>query len=117
MRAGHRASVTAFEKAHGLTLHADGYILELSPDHPFASGGYVLQHRLVMERCLRVDDPKSPFLIGLGRQLYLSPEFEVHHKNEDKRGNTIGNLECMTKQEHTRHHSFLRQEVAVVTAL
>ena len=70
-----------------------------------------------MERCLRVSNRESPFLIGLGRQLYLSPEFEVHHKNEDKRANRIDNLECMTPTEHSQHHSFLRQEVAVVTAL
>src|SRR5271166_4182594 len=28
----------------------------------------------------------------------------VHHKDEDPSNNAIGNLECVTRAEHTRHH-------------
>lgn len=90
---------------HGIIEHADGHLLEWSPDHPFARSGYVLQHRLVVERYLRAKEPDSKFLIKLGDQLYLSLEFEVHHKDEDKVNNAISNLECLTPEDHTALHA------------
>lgn len=95
--------------AGGITMHADGYVYERSPDHPFASNGYVLQHRLVMERWLRENEPGSEFLIRLGEQLYLSPEFIVHHDDEDRANNEIGNLICMTDAEHKKLHEERRK--------
>lgn len=75
----------------GLIMHADGYILEYAPDHPDAPSnkGYVLQHRLVMER-------------SLGR--YLQSTELVHHKNEDKQDNRIENLEIKTRSTHMQLH-------------
>lgn len=102
--AGHRKSVK-WEKRPGLSLHSDGYVLEWCPDHPFASGGYVMQHRLVIERWLRKNEPDSGFLVKLGNQMYLRPDIEVHHKDEVKSHNQIGNLECLTRAEHARIHS------------
>lgn len=89
----------------GVVDHSDGYLYELATDHPFASNGYVLQHRLVMERWLRENHPESKFLITVGENLYLSPGFEVHHKDEKRANNAIGNLQCMTRAEHRRHHN------------
>lgn len=89
----------------GVTSHADGYVYRHARDHPFASNGYVFEHRLVMEEWLRANDPDSPFLIRLGDQLYLSPDFVVHHRDEDKANNCIENLECMTPADHRRHHN------------
>jgi len=63
----------------GYAVDEDGYILEHCPDHPQATtGGYVRQHRLVMEKIL-------------GR--YLTPEEVVDHKNRDTSDNDPGNLE------------------------
>lgn len=94
----------------GVTRHKDGYLYEWAPEHPFASNRYVFQHRLVMERWLRENDPSSSFLIKLGGQLYLSPEFEVHHKDEDRTNNQIDNLECLTPSEHASMHNRMRVE-------
>ncbi|SRR5258708_7468963 len=82
----------------------DGYIFVLSPDHPLAARGYVPEHRLVVERFLRATRPGSPYLISLGGQLYLRPEFIVHHEDEVKDNNVIGNLTPMTRPEHKRWH-------------
>lgn len=96
----------------GYVDHSDGYIYAYATDHPFASNGYVFAHRLAMERWLRENEPASPFLIRLGSRLFLSPEFIVHHRDENKRNNAITNLECLTPAEHTRLHSLARHNLA-----
>jgi len=75
----------------GTTMHPDGYVLELAPGHPAAATqkGYVLQHRLVMEK-------------QLGR--FLTPNELVHHKNEIKTDNRPENLELMSRSRHISHH-------------
>lgn len=93
----------------GRTEHTDGYIYLLAPNHPFTKTGYVFEHRLVMEIWLRENDPDSKYLIRLGDNLYLSPEFLVHHDDEVKSNNDIDNLVCMTPGEHVRHHSAKRR--------
>lgn len=92
----------------GRTVHSGGYVYRQAPDHPFASNGYVFEHRLVMERWLRENAPESPFLVRLGDNLFLSPEFLVHHEDQDRQNNAIDNLVCMTRPEHTKHHNAKR---------
>ena len=81
----------------GHTVILDGYVLELCPDHPSANPyGFVLQHRLVVER-------------HLGR--FLTPLEVVHHKDMNPSNNDIDNLQVMSRREHmTLHRAFQREE-------
>lgn len=89
----------------GSTKRKDRYTNARAPGHPFAQNGYVLEHRLVMERWLNENDPESLFLIEIGVQKYLSPDYIVHHRDLGRTNNGIENLECMTAQDHRRLHN------------
>ena len=90
----------------GRTIHSDGYVYLKGKEHPFAGPhGYVFEHRLVMEQYLRENHPDHPALIRLGEKLYLSPDYEVHHKDGVRTNNRIENLEVLTKSEHTVLHN------------
>lgn len=72
-------------------LRDDGYIATYYPDHPDANkDGYVMEHRLVMERFL-------------GRR--LEKDEVVHHINEIRTDNRIENLMLMTPSTHMSYHS------------
>jgi hypothetical protein len=73
----------------GYAVDEAGYILVKTPGHPNATaGGYVRQHRLVMER-------------ALGR--YLTPEEVVDHKNRDTSDNDPSNLQLFASNaDHLR---------------
>ncbi len=74
----------------GRHIDKTGYVLIRQPTHPHAnSGGYVREHRLVMEQMI-------------GR--LLDPAEVVHHKNGQKQDNRPENLELFSKNsDHLRH--------------
>lgn len=72
------------------TIKKGDYLYALVPEHPFATkNGYVLEHRVVVER-------------NLGR--FLTKEEVVHHVDENKHNNKIENLLVLSKSEHTSLH-------------
>ncbi len=75
----------------GRRKHASGYVEVKCEDHPRVnSAGYVLEHRLVMEKYL-------------GR--LLEKDEVVHHIDGNRTNNSIDNLDVMTKSEHSAIHS------------
>jgi hypothetical protein len=82
-------TVNKFHKGYIVTHN--GYIKVLRPRHPNADGkGYVGVHVLMMEE-------------HLGH--YLADDEIVHHKDDNKANNAIGNLELMTDFDHRSHHA------------
>lgn len=82
----------------GKTTNKLGYVLIYKPNHPHAmKSGYVLEHRLVMEK-------------KLGR--YLKRNEIVHHINFNKGDNRIKNLQLTNKKEHIGIHNHLKNKLA-----
>jgi endogenous inhibitor of DNA gyrase (YacG/DUF329 family) len=88
----------------GFTEHADGYIYIRLSKHPFASNGYVFEHRLVIEKAMREQAPHHPFLVDVGGEKYLRQGVHVHHVDEDRKNNSPANLMAVTPEAHRRIH-------------
>ena len=74
----------------GQEIDRDGYIRTYAPEHPWPrKNGYVRENVRVME-------------LHLGRRLL--PHEVVHHKDHDRRNNSLGNLEIKTTGQHSREH-------------
>lgn len=85
----------------------------LCTNHPFAdTKGRVLEHRIVMEEWLRVNNPKHEALVQLGKKLYLSKQYIVHHLNGLRDDNRVCNLEVTKQKSHMQQHMTKLQEMA-----
>jgi transposase/uncharacterized protein (DUF1330 family) len=68
-----------------------GYIMILCPEHPCATKrGYVMEHRLVVEK-------------HLGR--YLSKSEDVHHLDGNRSNNALSNLIVLSRSDHIKIHA------------
>lgn len=77
----------------GRVYHKKGYVALKADDHPYRNNaGYVLEHRLVMEK-------------AIGR--YLKLDEDVHHINGIKDDNRIENLQIIL---HSAHSSYTRSQ-------
>lgn len=77
------------KRGEGRYVNAFGYVMLRLPDHPDAQGGYVREHRWVMEQ-------------AIGRPLL--PHEHVHHKNGIKTDNRPENLEVVDIRDHGAKH-------------
>ena len=76
-------------KSRKRIVNGNGYIQVYEPLHPTAmKNGYCLEHRM----------------IAWEAGLLLNLSDIVHHKNENKIDNRIGNLGVMSNGDHTSHH-------------
>lgn len=100
--------------AGGTTLRQDGYMYENCRDHPLSNSGYVLQHRLVVERHLIQTNPTSECLVIIDRHLCLDPKLVVHHVNFDRKDNRLENLKIMSVGDHQRLHNLARKKGALL---
>jgi len=101
----HRRGVNSPNWKGGVKKHGE-YLQESCKGHPFADmHGYVLQHRLVMERYLIKNDKKE-FLVLIGDTYCLAPHVKIHHKNHNKSDNRIENLAVVSSQREHFHYNF-----------
>jgi hypothetical protein len=75
----------------GRRIDENGYVRLLMPDHPFAKDGYVAEHRFNVENRTRKYYPDHPLLVEAEGEKYLSPKSVVHHIDEVKTNNDVGN--------------------------
>jgi len=80
----------------GRLTKKNGYIIIHLPYHPFCSkDGYVLEHRLIMEKYIK---------------RFLSPEEQIHHINFIVDDNRIKNLQLFSNHsEHMKHEYKFRK--------
>lgn len=84
-----------------------GYTLIKYPDHPFANGdGFVFEHRLVAEQYLLTKENS----VEIDGQRYLSKEYDVHHKDHNRKNNKPSNLQVLTRPEHMALHAKERRQ-------
>ena len=98
LKGNHNHDFTFWNKVHSGSRHLNwkggrifngfGYVLIYSPAHPNKNNsGYVLEHRLVVERFI-------------GR--YLKKGEDIHHVNGIKTDNRIENLKIMSPSAHSK---------------
>ena len=80
------------------------YIQVRCLDHPFQDKqGWVFEHRIIAEKYLLTPE-NSVEIEGIR---YLSPTYQVHHKNFDRTDNRVENLMILSAKEHRAIHNKL----------
>jgi hypothetical protein len=82
-----------------------GYRWIYEPNHPFAINGRVREHRIIAEQYLLTDE----FSVEINGKKYLSPIYDVHHKDMNKLNNAVENLQILTRSEHKKLHHKLNK--------
>jgi len=72
-------------------IDKEGYKLVYCPNHPSSVGGYIREHRLIME--LKLNRFLKPFPLEI-----------VHHINGIKNDNCLDNLELTSVDKHNKVH-------------
>ena len=100
---GLKGSQNSSYKGEKTVQHGYVYIY-VGFDHPFADkSGRIREHRYIAEQFLMEEKHK----VYINGKAYLSPEYHVHHINENKTDNRPENLQILTKSEHTSLHTYL----------
>lgn len=84
--------------AGGIHITEAGYRLIRTPAHPFAKDGYVAEHRLLVEAWMRENAPNHGAMCKVDGVPYLNRSTVVHHRDEIKDHNVLGNLILMKDQ-------------------
>ena len=97
MKSLRSSMIRVYGKAIGMTrFHTEGYIQIRKTDHHFADcNGYIMEHHLVWEQ---------------HNNAILLPWSSVHHINEIRTDNRIGNLIAFSRGQHSDHHLKERRE-------
>lgn len=78
-----------------------GYILIRVLDHPFKNcDGFVFEHRLVAEQYLLTEENSAE----IDGKHYLKQEYDVHHKDRNRKNNNPDNLLVILHSEHMKLH-------------
>lgn len=92
-----------------------GYVYVMAAGHPCAQkSGYILEHRLVLERHLARTSPLHPALTPDG---HLRRDWDVHHRDENKANNKVSNLIPAPSALHSRVHILKRKKSRELMAM
>lgn len=89
-----------------IRISSHGYRKIRCENHPLRDcDDFVLEHRLVAEKYL-LEDFCS---IEIDGKMYLSKDYDVHHKDSNKLNNNPENLQILTRSEHMSLHQAIRK--------
>lgn len=90
-----------------IRTNTHGYTLIRVKNHPFSfDDEWIREHRYIAEQFLL----EEKFSVTIDGIKYLSPDYEVHHINLDKKDNRPENLMILTKSEHMKLHAKIKKK-------